>query len=156
MLVTTTVKVTTPGGQTKEVTVNVLPKATETTPTVSYRRQPLLRRLPQPQRPLLLLRLPQQLTSTSSTTGTTTTEKIIPLYGDVNCDGRVDITDAVLLNKAVAGAVTLESAQQQANSDCDGNGELGSNDAVVLLKFLVALIKSLAQRGIIQNCLTNM
>ena len=65
------------------------------------------------------------------------------LYGDVNSDGRVDITDAVLLNKAVAGAVTLESAQQQANSDCDGNGELGSNDAVVLLKFLVALIKSL-------------
>lgn len=142
---TTTVKVTTPGGQTKEVTVNVLPKATETTPTVTTTTttSQTTTTTAKTTTTTATSKTTATTASTSSTTGTTTTEKIIPLYGDVNCDGRVDITDAVLLNKAVAGAVTLESAQQQANSDCDGNGELGSNDAVVLLKFLVALIKSL-------------
>lgn len=64
------------------------------------------------------------------------------LYGDVNCDGRVDITDSVLLNKAAAGAVKLSDAAA-ANADCDANGELGSNDAIVLLKFLVHLVTSL-------------
>ncbi len=138
-------KVTTPGGQTKEVTVNVLPKATETTPTVTTTTttSQTTTTTAKTTTTTATSKTTATTASTSSTTGTTTTEKIIPLYGDVNCDGRVDITDAVLLNKAVAGAVTLESAQQQANSDCDGNGELGSNDAVVLLKFLVALIKSL-------------
>ncbi|WP_295213956.1 cohesin domain-containing protein [Ruminococcus sp.] len=64
------------------------------------------------------------------------------LYGDVNCDGRVDITDSVLLNKATAGAVKLNEAAA-ANADCDSNGELSSNDSIVLLKFLVHLITSL-------------
>ena len=40
------------------------------------------------------------------------------LYGDVNLDGRVDITDAVLLNKAVAGAVSLDSTAQK-NADAN-------------------------------------
>ena len=72
-----------------------------------------------------------------------TTEPLVAFYGDVNCDGRVDISDAVLLNKAVAGAVKLSTAQQILNSDCDANGETGSNDALVLLKFLVSLVKQL-------------
>lgn len=90
--------------------------------------------------------------TTVTSTGTTATtasgavsqtaEKLSVLYGDVNVDGRVDISDAVLLNKAVAGAVKLNE-QQTLNSDCDGNSELGSNDAIVLLKFLVSLVKSL-------------
>ena len=57
--------------------------------------------------------------------------------------GRVDITDAVLLNKVAAGAVTLDTAEKQVNADCDANGEVDSKDAVVLLKFLVSLIKTL-------------
>lgn len=68
---------------------------------------------------------------------------IVPLYGDVNCDSRVDITDAVMLNKAIAGVVTLGTRQQKANADCDGDGEIASNDAVALLKFLVSLVKQL-------------
>ena len=31
------------------------------------------------------------------------------LYGDVNLDGKVDIVDAVLLNKAAAGVVELNA-----------------------------------------------
>ena len=83
-------------------------------------------------------------TTVGSTETTTTTEEvIIPLYGDVNCDSRVDITDAVMLNKAIAGVVTLGTRQQKANADCDGDGEIASNDAVALLKFLVSLVKQL-------------
>ena len=66
------------------------------------------------------------------------------LYGDVNLDGRVDITDAVLLNKAVAGAVALDDTAKR-NADCDGSNEVGANDAVVLLKFLVHIINSLPE-----------
>ncbi len=60
------------------------------------------------------------------------------LYGDTNLDGRVDITDAVLLNRAVSGSVSL-NAQATKNADCDANGDLSGNDAVVLMRFLVHL-----------------
>ncbi|WP_298483488.1 dockerin type I domain-containing protein [uncultured Ruminococcus sp.] len=94
-------------------------------------------------------------TTTIASESTTTSSIIAPsisessvsaeesvLYGDVNLDGRVDITDAVLLNKATAGAVSLGD-QAARNADCDANKELGSNDAMVLLKFLVHLVMSL-------------
>ena len=65
-----------------------------------------------------------------------------PVYGDVNLDGRVDITDAVLINKAIAGAVEL-SANQRHNSDVYADGELTTSDATTLLQFLVSMIKIL-------------
>ena len=64
------------------------------------------------------------------------------LYGDVNLDGNVDISDAVLLNKAAAGMVTLNN-QAAKNADCNDNGELGADDAVVLLQFLVHIENTL-------------
>ena len=88
--------------------------------------------------------------ATKATTKATTTKKTseVPsstvLYGDTNLDGRVDITDAVLLNKAVANAVTLSSAARQ-NSDCMQDGELTSDDAVVLMQFLVHIVTNLPQ-----------
>lgn len=90
-----------------------------------------------------------ETTATTSSSETTTTTKggdVTPagLYGDVNLDGRVDITDAVMLNKAAANTVQL-SEQQRSNADCDANNEVGSNDAVVLLKFLVSIIKTLPE-----------
>ena len=85
-------------------------------------------------------------TASGSETSTTTTTREFPanvLYGDVNLDGRVDITDAVMLNKIAAGAVQMDSAQQGLNADCDANGEVDSKDAIVLLKFLVSMINAL-------------
>lgn len=79
-------------------------------------------------------------TESTSTTQNTTDSTV--LYGDVNLDGRVDITDSVLLNKAAAGAVKL-SNQAADNADCDANGELGTDDAILLLKFLVHLVNTL-------------
>lgn len=94
-------------------------------------------------------------TTTVSTTGTSTTTTTATvttafssgtiadkLYGDINLDGRVDITDAVLLNKAAAGTVKLNE-QATMNSDCDGDGTLSTGDSISLLKFLVHLVTSL-------------
>ena len=58
----------------------------------------------------------------------------------------MDITDAVLLNKAAADVVTLNN-QQRANADCDVNNEVNANDAIVLLKFLVQIIDELPYQG---------
>lgn len=65
-----------------------------------------------------------------------------PLCGDVNLDGRVDITDAVLLSKAVSGSVEVNDVQKSA-MDCDGDGEISSNDATTLMQFLVHAVDSL-------------
>lgn len=83
----------------------------------------------------------KQTTTTQTTTSSTPTEPTA-IYGDINLDGRVDITDAVLLNKACAGTVMLDSTAKK-NADCNGDGEIGSDDAVVLLKFLVHLMNTL-------------
>ena len=65
--------------------------------------------------------------------------------GDANLDGRVDITDAVQLNKAVAGQVKL-NAQASKNADCNGDDGLDSSDATSLLRFLTHIIDSLPEK----------
>ena len=89
---------------------------------------------------------PVTTTTTTSTTETTTTTAA-PITGglvcgDINLDGRVDITDAVLLNKFCSGAITLDDTAKK-NADCNGDGEPGSGDAVVLLQFLVHIVDTL-------------
>ena len=83
---------------------------------------------------------------TTATTNQTTTSSAqtepTALYGDLNLDGRVDITDAVLLNKACAGAVMLDDAAKK-NADCNGDSEVGSDDAVVMMQFLVHIVNKL-------------
>ena len=61
------------------------------------------------------------------------------LVGDINLDGRVDIIDAVLLNKFCSDSVTLND-NAIANADCDGDGDITGNDAVIMMRFLVHLI----------------
>ena len=89
---------------------------------------------------------PVTTTTTTSTTETTpTTAAPITgglVCGDINLDGRVDITDAVLLNKFCSGAITLDDTVKK-NADCNGDGEPGSGDAVVLLQFLVHIVDTL-------------
>lgn len=58
--------------------------------------------------------------------------------GDVNQDGRLDVTDAVLLSKAVNGSVTVSDAQRE-TMDCDGDGDITANDVTTLMRFLVHL-----------------
>lgn len=81
-------------------------------------------------------------TTTSTTAGTTVSINPKAFYGDVNLDSRVDITDAVLLNKIAAGQVKPND-QQALNADVNASGDLDSNDAIILLKFLVHLVSTL-------------
>lgn len=110
--------ITTPGGQTAEVKVNVLAELT-TEPPVTTTDAP---------------------TTTTKSTGTTpaVTEdvKANALYGDTNLDGLIDLTDAILLNKYIAHTVQF-GAQQMENADCEYDGGVDSNDAIRLLRFLV-------------------
>ncbi|MGN1225185.1 MAG: dockerin type I repeat-containing protein, partial [Ruminococcus sp.] len=78
-------------------------------------------------------------TTTSTTTTTTTTNSdnpLVPLYGDVNVNGQVTIIDVVLLNKAIAGKVTL-SEQATLNADCVHDNVIDELDAKALLAYLV-------------------
>lgn len=91
----------------------------------------------------------KESTVTTASTGGKTTESSVTkqpdtdiLYGDVNLDGRVDLTDAILLNKACSGAVEI-TGQSVLNADCDANGDIDTNDAIALLRFLVHIINSL-------------
>lgn len=86
-------------------------------------------------------------TTTDDTKDSTTTESTgdIPtdvLLGDVNLDGRIDLTDAILLNKYCAQVVDLNE-QQLLNANCNGKGEVDMNDSISLLRFLVHLTTSL-------------
>ena len=80
--------------------------------------------------------------TTTTPAVTTTQEPNLSILGDVNLDGRVDITDAVLLSKAVSGSVEVNDVQKSA-MDCDGDGEISSNDATTLMQFLVHAVDSL-------------
>ena len=87
-------------------------------------------------------------TATETTSAATSSEQVNPsavLYGDVTLDGRVDITDAVLLNKATAGQVEL-NVQAKGNADCNADGQTDSNDAICLLRFLVHIINTLPEQ----------
>ena len=80
--------------------------------------------------------------TTTTTVGTTVSINPSVFYGDVNLDGDVDLADAVLLNKAVAGSVTLNQ-QAALNADCNNDGKRSADDSMVLLKFLVHLVNDL-------------
>ena len=80
--------------------------------------------------------------STSSETNTTSNIISNIFYGDVNRDGRVDITDAVMLNKALSDQVIL-SDEAALNADCNNDGSISTDDSSALLRFLIGLINTL-------------
>jgi len=81
---------------------------------------------------------PVSTTTTTSVIGSQTTADEELLYGDVNVDGKVNLVDAVMLNKAVSDTITLNERGRK-NADCDVSGEINGNDALILLRFLVKL-----------------
>ena len=80
--------------------------------------------------------------SKTTTTNATTTNTAIPFYGDVNLDGKVDILDAVFLNKYLATLVQFSDAQM-ANADCCQDGVLNDQDTTALMHFIILLIDNL-------------
>ena len=80
------------------------------------------------------------ITTTTTTTGVVDPKSI--LYGDITLDGKIDLVDAVMLNKAVADVVTLGDAAR-ANADCNVDKEINGTDAIILLQFLSHIIDEL-------------
>ena len=65
-------------------------------------------------------------------------------YGDVNCNSRVDIGDAVLLARVVAEDKTAVITDQGfTNAEVTGDGELTTDDITTILKYLAGLVKTL-------------
>ncbi len=84
----------------------------------------------------------QVTTAKQTTTSTTTTGTSTLKYGDVNCDGEIDIRDVLMLNKNLLLGEAL-STQGIKNSDVDGDGKPTSADALLILQFTVSLVKTL-------------
>lgn len=77
-------------------------------------------------------------------TTTTTAPEVSTVRGDVNCDTRVDVSDAVLLARFCAEDSTVKiSAQGLRNADVTKNGKPDSYDTTKILKFIARLIDSL-------------
>ena len=58
------------------------------------------------------------------------------LYGDVNLDCEIDMTDVVLLHKALTGAITLNQTSA-ANADCYQDSKLNTVDTTVIIQCIV-------------------
>ena len=72
----------------------------------------------------------------------TTTNTGVPSYGDVNLDGKVDLADAIFLNKYFATLIQFSDVQA-ANADCYQDGVLNEKDATALMQFILLLIDDL-------------
>ena len=88
-------------------------------------------------------------TTTETVTTTTTTEttkepvsKIV--WGDTDCNGEVNIMDAVLLARAVGDDPTLTDAEfaeeNKANSDVEYSGNVDANDLSKLMSYLARML----------------
>ncbi len=83
-------------------------------------------------------------TSTEETTTETTKTQQVQ-FGDVNMDGKVDLLDAITLNKYLAKQITL-SDPQMANANCnqaDGTATVNEKDGATLVDFVILLITEL-------------
>ena len=80
--------------------------------------------------------------SKTTTTKATTTNTAIPSYGDINLDGKVDIADAIFLNKYLATLIQFSDVQV-ANADCCQDGVLNDQDTTALMQFIILLIDDL-------------
>ncbi|MBE6738557.1 MAG: hypothetical protein E7566_07935 [Ruminococcaceae bacterium] len=70
----------------------------------------------------------------------------IPLPGDINGDGNVNIKDPTLLQKHLAGLETLTSEQEK-YTDIDTDGKVTVKDATMIQKFVAGLIDSLTYKS---------
>ncbi len=86
-------------------------------------------------------------TTTTDTTTTTTTATTYPtadpdnteIYGDINLDGTISLSDVIALSRYVAGIVVLGDTAK-ANADVNADGYTDADDALILLKFQVGLV----------------
>ena len=95
----------------------------------------------------MALLYPDMKIDSSSTPSTSTTPDTpdVTLWGDANCDGKVDISDAVLIKCYLINSENYKiSAQGKANADVQGNGNgINAQDAVAIQKYILKLVSEL-------------
>ncbi len=106
--------------------------------------------------------IPEETTTTTTTTTVVTTTETtteIPdseiLFGDSNCDGTVNLSDAVMIMQALANPdkygingsdETHLSEQGKINADVTGNGDgMTNSDALTIQKYVLKLIDKLPE-----------
>ena len=96
----------------------------------------------QEQLPVVTTTVPAPITTTTTTT--TTEPQPEPVYGDVNCNGEIEIGDVVLLARYIAqdasASVTPQGVQ---NADCDKDQVVDSSDITVICRYLAHLTDTL-------------
>ena len=78
----------------------------------------------------------------TTTTPAPTTQPIGDvLYGDTNCDGKVNIADVVMLNKYLTNADKYPVTDNgKKNADCDTKAGLTTNDSYCIIRSIVKLV----------------
>ena len=94
---------------------------------------------------------PEPVTTTAETTTTETTTTTVEsdiLYGDANLDGKVDVSDAVLIMQSLANPSKYKLSEQGSkNGDVQGNEDgITSKDALAIQKFKLGLITKLPEK----------
>ena len=87
-------------------------------------------------------------TSTESTTTstTTTTLPVAGAAGDANCDGEVNMADAVMIMQSIANPDKYRlTAEGEANADVDGSAGVTNMDALRIQQFKLGIITSLRE-----------
>ncbi|MGN0621201.1 MAG: dockerin type I domain-containing protein [Porcipelethomonas sp.] len=77
-------------------------------------------------------------TDTPTVSGTVDPDKM--MYGDVDCNGSVEIADVVTLNKYILDNSTSVTAQGLANADCEYNQKVEMSDSAKIVNFLAKII----------------
>lgn len=75
-----------------------------------------------------------------SALGTLPASATASFLGDVNCDGKLDMSDTVALGKYLLGNYALADYE---NADTNANGIIDTIDNQILLSFLIGNIPSL-------------
>ena len=81
-------------------------------------------------------------TEAGETTTTTTTQTVATLYGDVDCNGVIEINDIVLLARYIAQDQDIPaiSAEGLANANCIQDKNVDSSDLTQIARYLAHLI----------------
>lgn len=75
-------------------------------------------------------------TTTTTTTTIDSSQGNDTLLGDVDCSGKVEIADAILLARYAAEDRVTVTTQGRVNADCNKDGNITSEDIVIILRYL--------------------
>lgn len=73
-------------------------------------------------------------------------EAVVEIYGDINGDGVVDVTDVVLSMQHILGLIQLQAEQQKA-ADVNGDGAIDVSDVVLIMQRVLGLIGQFPVEG---------